>query len=105
MRLQGRINEHGSVFLTQIPPGLKTGTPVWVELPDYALPRSPSNAETTGQETVLSETAQKILDHLREVRTQSLRKTSEMELTEKQRQRWEAFEFRARVREEQGRPA
>jgi hypothetical protein len=75
-----------------------------VEIPDDALKQSNSNFEDTEQVTVLSARAQKILDQLQEIRERSLRDTSKTQMTEKEMDRWEAFELRSRLREEQGRP-
>lgn len=91
-------------MLTRVPSGFKEGTAVWVEIPDDALKQSNSNFEDTEQVTVLSARAQKILDQLQEIRERSLRDTSKTQMTEKEMDRWEAFELRSRLREEQGRP-
>ena len=46
-------------------------------------------------ESVLSERAKNILQQLQEIRERSLRKASKTELTEKEQERWEAFELKA----------
>ena len=95
---QGRLE-----FLS--PVKLKSGRiRVKVEIPDDALKQADSNTEDTEQDTVLSPRAQKILDQLQEIRERSLQGISKTELSEKEQDRWEAFELRSRLREEQGRP-
>lgn len=104
MRVQGYFDKSGRIMLTRIPPGFKEGTTVWVDIPDDNLKQSNSDPEITEQDTVLSVRAQKILDQLQVIRERSLGDSSKTELTEKEKDRWEAFEFRSRLREEQGRP-
>ena len=104
MRVQGYLDKSGRIMLSRIPPGFKEGTTVWVEIPDDVLRQTNSNTEDTEQDTVLSPRAQKILDQLQEVRERSLQGISKTELTEKEQERWEAFELRSKLREEKGRP-
>jgi len=95
MRVQGYLDKSGRIMLSRIPPGFKEGTTVWVEIPDDVLRQTNSNTEDTEQDTVLSPRAQKILDQLQEVRERSLQGISKTELTEKEQERWEAFELKA----------
>ncbi len=104
MRVQGYLDRFGRIVLTQTPSGFKEGAPVWVEIPDDALKQADSNIEDAEQDNVLSPRAQKILDQLQEVRERSLQGISKTELTEKEQERWEAFELRSKLREEKGRP-
>lgn len=104
MRVQGYLDRFGRIMLTQTLSGFKEGAPVWVEIPDDALKQEDSNTEDTAQESVLSERAKNILQQLQEIQEKSLRKASKSELTEKEQERWEAFELRSELRKEQGRP-
>lgn len=103
MRIQGYFDRYGKIVLAQAPSGFKAGTSVWVEIPDDALQQTNDTPEYTESEPVLSARARNMVEELQEIRETSLRRTSKTELTEKEQDRWEAFELRAKMREEQGR--
>jgi hypothetical protein len=104
MRLQGHVDASGRIVLPHIPGGFKEGTAVWVEIPDDAGQLSSNTHQGASIDTVLSARAQNILGQLQEIRKKSLRDTRKTELTEKEQDRMQAFEFRASLRAEQGRP-
>lgn len=104
MRVQGYLDRFGKIVLAQVPSKIKEGTPVWVEIPDDIFLQANNTPEDTETESVLSERAKNTLQQLQETREKSLRKASKTELTKKEQERWEAFELRSKLREEQGRP-
>ena len=106
MKIQGYINKFGKVYIPHLPKLVRDEVEVWVEIPDSALDKTntTNDAEQGSSGIALSERAKNMLDELESIRLQSLSEEKSYELTEKQRERMEAFELRSKLREEQGRP-
>ncbi len=105
MQIEAIYDQGNLEFIS--PVKLKSGrVRVKVVIPDEEVEESPSpDAQSYELSEDLRLQAREMLVRLRNVRENALREANQREISQKEKDRMEAFDLRARMREEQGRPS